>query len=176
MHDGSWEPSDRCRPSPQLLKRCPRELLGSIMRSCRTPADMHQDGKRMFQKQKPHGPNIPRNETFNASWRSTEPCLLNFPLIFRSWKTKSALLYSSTYHFFYYWATCSLMVTGACPLLRRTLPRLGNITMRGSAERIYTTTYYIPSSPIEVRAYYPRVFTTQRNHDLIPRSHDPRII
>jgi hypothetical protein len=25
--------------------------------------------------------------------------------------------------------------------------------MRGSAERIYTTTYYIPSSPTEVRAY-----------------------
>jgi hypothetical protein len=41
--------------------------------------------------------------------------------------------------------------------------------MRGSAERIYTTTYYIPSSPIEVRTYYPRVFDTQRNHDLIPR-------
>ena len=27
--------------------------------------------------------------------------------------------------------------------------------MRGSAERIYTTTYYIPSSPTEMRAYTP---------------------
>jgi hypothetical protein len=41
------------------------------------------------------------------------------------------------------------------PSTRKTLPRLGNITMRGSVERIYTTTYYIPSSPTEVRAYTP---------------------
>ena len=33
--------------------------------------------------------------------------------------------------------------------------------MRGSAERIYTTTYYIPSSPIEVRAYYPGYYSKE---------------
>ena len=48
-----------------------------------------------------YGHDIPRNGTFNTSWRSTKLRLLNFPLIFRSWKTKSALLYSSTYHFFF---------------------------------------------------------------------------
>ena len=44
MRDGSWEPSDRRRPSPQLWKSCPGELLGRIMRSCRTPKECSRKG------------------------------------------------------------------------------------------------------------------------------------
>ena len=108
----------------------------------------------------------------NTSWRSTKLCLLNFPLILDHERLNR--------HFFLWWNSLFTVTNGDRDMTStgKTLTRLGNITMRGSAERIYTTTYYIPSSPTEVRVYTPILpqGMTQRSRDSTWRSHDPRII
>ena len=140
-------------------------FTAALEKQSRRPARQHQelsDACRCIQDG--HAKKKVREQTrvLNASWISTKLCLLNFPLIFNSWKTKSAVFYSSTYNFFLLFFLCSyLQWQGHALHLDCTLSRLGNITMRGSAERIYTTTYYIPSSPIEVRAYYPGYYSKE---------------
>ena len=151
MREGIWEPSDRHRPSPQLWKSSRGNLLGSI-RSCRTPADAYrmEMRKRRFENRHEfstlHGD--PRNCAF---WTSL--WFLIHERLNRHYSTQAHIIFFYIYSY--------LQWQGHALHLDCTLSRLGNITMRGSTERIYTTTYYIPSSPIEVRAYYPGYYSKE---------------